>query len=289
MTSISSVSTSYFNKYKKPKDQKEIQSSTSKINSSIENNIIEIKNFYLNYLISILKSSLIDGINSLFDDIVKTRDKKNISIETIELFKQALKSINSFNSTQKINLAIKIKDNIKTPDLLDKTIKAVIKSYIILLSFNSSNKVINNIKEKYYKQVDTQEFIYRCYVEFSQLIFFNTDIFIKYHNNIYNYSEPLNNIVNSAIESAIFKMLPMTDIINNYLNYNDEEPVQNTNLLIDISKFIITKLNKSIEDNTNKILKLISNQSLLSNDIQIDSLSEHKTITIPINNPMNNN
>lgn len=278
MSTTSSISVSYFNKYKK---QKEIPKTTSKIYSSIENNIIDIKNFYLNYLISILRSSLIDGINSLFDDIIKTKDKKNISIETVELFKQALKSISVFTPTQKINLAVKIKDNIKSPDILDKVIKSVFKSYIILLTFNSTNKIINNIKEKYYQQIDTQEFIYRCYVEFSQILFFNTDIFIKYHNNTYNYSEPINDIVHSAIESAIFKMLPMTDIMNNYLNYNEEDPTQNTNLLIDISKFIITKLNKSIEDNTGKILKLVSNQPLLSNDMQVNSLSEHKTIVIP--------
>lgn len=278
MSTTSSISVSYFNKYKK---QKEIPKTTSKIYSSVENNIIDIKNFYLNYLISILRSSLIDGINSLFDDIIKTKDKKNISIETVELFKQALKSISVFTPTQKINLAVKIKDNIKSPDILDKVIKSVFKSYIILLTFNSTNKIINNIKEKYYQQIDTQEFIYRCYVEFSQILFFNTDIFIKYHNNAYNYSEPINDIVHSAIESAIFKMLPMTDIMNNYLNYNEEDPTQNTNLLIDISKFIITKLNKSIEDNTGKILKLVSNQPLLSNDMQVNSLSEHKTIVIP--------
>ena len=278
MSTTSSISVSYFNKYKK---QKEIPKATSKIYSSVENNIIDIKNFYLNYLISILRSSLIDGINSLFDDIIKTKDKKNISIETVELFKQALKSISVFTPTQKINLAVKIKDNIKSPDILDKVIKSVFKSYIILLTFNSTNKIINNIKEKYYQQIDTQEFIYRCYVELSQILFFNTDIFIKYHDNAYNYSEPINDIVHSAIESAIFKMLPMTDIMNNYLNYNEEDPTQNTNLLIDISKFIITKLNKSIEDNTGKILKLVSNQPLLSNDMQVNSLSEHKTIVIP--------
>ena len=278
MSTTSSISVSYFNKYKK---QKEIPKTTSKIYSSVENNIVDIKNFYLNYLISILRSSLIDGINSLFDDIIKTKDKKNISIETVELFKQALKSISVFTPTQKINLAVKIKDNIKSPDILDKVIKSVFKSYIILLTFNSTNKIINNIKEKYYQQIDTQEFIYRCYVELSQILFFNTDIFIKYHNNAYNYSEPINDIVHSAIESAIFKMLPMTDIMNNYLNYNEEDPTQNTNLLVDISKFIITKLNKSIEDNTGKILKLVSNQPLLSNDMQVNSLSEHKTIVIP--------
>lgn len=278
MSTTSSISVSYFNKYKK---QKEIPKTTSKIYSSIENNIIDIKNFYLNYLISILRSSLIDGINSLFDDIIKTKDKKNISIETVELFKQALKSISVFTPTQKINLAVKIKDNIKSPDILDKVIKSVFKSYIILLTFNSTNKIINNIKEKYYQQIDTQEFIYRCYVELSQILFFNTDIFIKYHNNAYNYSEPINDIVHSAIESAIFKMLPMTDIMNNYLNYNEEDSTQNTNLLIDISKFIITKLNKSIEDNTSKIIKTVSNQPLLSNDMQVNSLSEHKTLVIP--------
>ena len=66
---------------------KSLQKSTSKNYSSVENNIVDIKNFYVNYLISVLKSSLIDGINGLYDDIIKTKETKSISIQEIKMFK----------------------------------------------------------------------------------------------------------------------------------------------------------------------------------------------------------
>ena len=226
---------------------KSLQKSTSKSYSSVENNIVDIKNFYVNYLISILKSSLIDGINGLYDDIIKTKETKNISIQEIIMFKQALKDISVMEKTEKIKMVVQIKDNTKTGEMLGSLVKAVFKSYIVLLTFNSTGKVVNSIKANFHNRIDISEFIYRCYLEFSTLIFFNTDIFIKYHNNIFNYSEQINEMVYSAIETAIYKMLPMSDIISNYINNSDSKEQNNNSILVDISKFIISKINKNTE------------------------------------------
>lgn len=226
---------------------KSLQKSTSKSYSSVENNIVDIKNFYVNYLISVLKSSLIDGINGLYDDIIKTKETKSISIQEIKMFKQALKDISFMEATEKIRMLVQIKDNTKTGEMLGNLVKAVFKSYIVLLTFNSTGKVVNSIKENFHNRIDVPEFIYRCYLEFSVLIFFNTDIFIKYHNNIFNYSEQINEMVYSAIETAIYKMLPMSDIISNYINTSSSSEQDNNNVLVEISKYIISKVNKNTE------------------------------------------
>ena len=64
-----------------------LQKSTSNCYSTVENNIVDIKNFYVNYLISILKPSLIDGIKGLFEDVIKTKESRNVYVQDLKLFK----------------------------------------------------------------------------------------------------------------------------------------------------------------------------------------------------------
>lgn len=242
------------------KKNKQVQKKVSKTISTVENNIVDVKNFYMNYLISILKPSLIDSINSMYIEIVKTKDQKNISIQEMKLFKESLKNIAFLDRSKKLKILIQIKDNTNSRDILDKSIKALIKSYVILLTFNTTNNLVKKLRDDFYKQVDISEFIFRCYVEFSLLIFFNTDIFIKYHHNQFNSSEQINEMVCSAIETTLYKILPMTDIINNFID-NEDSTIQNDNkLLIDVSKYIISKISKqteNLDEKINNILKFI--------------------------------
>ena len=157
-----------------------IQSQTSNNYSPIENNNVDIKNFYVNYLITILRPSLIDGLITLYNDVVNIKNKNNLSV--IDLFKESLKNIKFLKQNQITALVIKIKDNTQSTELLDKTIKAVVKSFIILLTFNNSNKTVKLLNEEYHEKINTNEFIYRCYVEFSQSIYYNIDVFLKYYN-----------------------------------------------------------------------------------------------------------
>ena len=239
------------------KKNKQVQKKVSKTISTVENNIVDVKNFYMNYLISILKPSLIDSINSMYIEIVKTKDQKNISIQEMKLFKESLKNIAFLDRSKKLKILIQIKDNTNSRDILDKSIKALIKSYVILLTFNTTNNLVKKLRDDFYKQVDISEFIFRCYVEFSLLIFFNTDIFIKYHHNQFNSSEQINEMVCSAIETTLYKILPMTDIINNFID-NEDSTIQNEDkLLIDVSKYIISKISKQTENLDEKITNIL--------------------------------
>lgn len=271
------------------KKNKQVQKKVSKTISTVENNIVDVKNFYMNYLISILKPSLIDSINSMYIEIVKTKDQKNISIQEMKLFKESLKNISFLDRSKKLKILIQIKDNTNSRDILDKSIKALIKSYVILLTFNTTNNLVKKLRDDFYKQVDISEFIFRCYVEFSLLIFFNTDIFIKYHHNQFNSSEQINEMVCSAIETTLYKILPMTDIINNFID-NEDSTIQNDNkLLIDVSKYIISKISKqteNLDEKINNILKFIecikeNNSSNIENKMEYskNDLILTKTLT----------
>lgn len=229
-----------------------IPKQTSKTFSQFENNAIDIKNFYVNYLIYLLKPSLIDGIVGLYKDVENIKNKNGVS--TIQLFKESLKNIKFLKSNQIINFVVQLKDNTQSVELLEKTIKAVLKSYIILLTHNDSNKTAKLLSENYHSKVNINEFIYRCYVEFSQSIFLNVDVFIKYNSNILNYSEQINDLIYSAIETTIFKTLPISEILDSYLSSDSN----NSELLKELTKFIISTLSKVNNDNADKILSTIN-------------------------------
>lgn len=231
-----------------------IPKQTSKTFSSFENNAIEIKNFYMNYLIYLLKPSLIDGIIGLYKEVENIKNKNGVS--TLQLFKESLKNIKFLKSNQIINFVVQLKDNTQSVEILEKTIKAVLKSYIILLTYHSSNKTTKLLNDNYHNKVNINEFIYRCYVEFSQSIFLNVDVFIKYNSNILNYSEQVNELIYSAIETTIFKTLPMSEILDSYLSSDSNNA--NTELLKELTKFIISTLSKINNDNAEKILNTIN-------------------------------
>ena len=238
-------------------------SETYKNNNFISaSNYSDINKFYLNYLISILKPSLIDGISELYNDVLTLRNKNNIAFNP--MFKEALKNISYLKQNQILSLVIKIKDNTQTGDLLEKTIKSVAKSFIILLSDNN----INIVNKQYQEKINVNEFIYRCYIEFSQSIYYNVDVFIKYIKNINSTSEEINYFVYSAINSTIFKTLPMSEIMDSYLSKQEKK---DNEIMKSLTKLTITNLTKSINDNTEKILSQINNLNS-----QIDELKLNK-------------
>lgn len=242
-----------------------IDSETYKNNNFISaSNYSDMNKFYLNYLISILKPSLIDGISELYNDVLTLRNKNNIAFNP--MFKEALKNISYLKQNQILSLVIKIKDNTQTGDLLEKTIKSVAKSFIILLSDNN----INIVNKQYQEKINVNEFIYRCYIEFSQSIYYNVDVFIKYIKNINSTSEEINYFVYSAINSTIFKTLPMSEIMDSYLSKQEKK---DNEIMKSLTKLTITNLTKSINDNTEKILSQINNLNSQIDDLKLNKNS----------------
>ena len=58
---------------------------------------------------------------------------------------------------------IRIRYGSKHADIFEKLIKAVIKSHIILLTFNASGKKCKIVQEKFHEQIDCKLFIHKIY------------------------------------------------------------------------------------------------------------------------------
>src|SRR5579871_3696360 len=112
-----------------------------------ERNIVEIKNEYTSFLCNIMAPLLYEGIKKIYDKSVEKSNefiessKVNPNIEchpVLKIFQIFLKGVKNINN-QNIKAATnEIRNKSKCADFFDDLVKAVVKSYIILLTYNSS-------------------------------------------------------------------------------------------------------------------------------------------------------
>ena len=108
-----------------------------------EKNITDIKQEYTQFLVNILTPLLFDGLKSIYSDAIKIEGKivKSDTIRNpgvLKIFQGLLKTIPKFNSNEIENETIRIKNNSMCADIFDDLIKAIMKSNIVLLTYNSS-------------------------------------------------------------------------------------------------------------------------------------------------------
>lgn len=194
-----------------------------------EKNIVDIKNEYLTYLTDVLVPLIYEGIQSIynhaseqsrkFDEFVSDNaTAKNPGITKI--FQACLKDVPSL-SAGAIEIEVKrIKEFSRCSEWFDDLIKAVIKSYIILLTFNSSGKTCKLVNEKYHEKVNINEFIHKCYIECSVVFFNNPELFWteQSHETDQLCKKSAYKYIRQCIIDAIHKTLPIKLILQEYLS-----------------------------------------------------------------------
>lgn len=234
-----------------------------------EKNIVDIKNILLNHLVNILTPSLFDSIKSIYTHAIDLYTKNENKLLTIEIiFKICLKDLNKLSRISLENELKRIKEFTKSSSYFDNLVKSVIKSYIVLLTYNASDKTCVLVNEKYHKNVNILNFIHECYIELGTIIFNDPRIFIQCIKNTtdilnnkftiqeideiskYEFSK---NVLN-AIDKTIFKFLPIDKILNEYLknDYIVEETFEN-----ELKKELEKEQN--IEQISNNIEKIVTN------------------------------
>jgi hypothetical protein len=258
-----------------------------------ERNIVEIKIEYTNFLINMMAPLVYEGIKSMYDKSIEVeRETEQAVLQgtitenpgVLKIFQHFLKNIQTLNSQLIEAEYVRIRDSSKNADIFEKLIRATFKSYIILLTYNASGKECKLVNEKFHDKINIKDFIHKIYIESAKVLFLNCELFWHQYPTIEqqkNKRESIS-IIKEAIKEALIKVLPLNDIISEYLK-NDyivetEEIKENKvrKLLIDeeqpINFFdeeqkddqkdeLIEKLNKSvskldgiIDDNT-KVLE----------------------------------
>ena len=189
-----------------------------------ERNIADIKNIYLQQLTSILTPCMFDSIKNIYNRSCEIAKGSKMSIEYA--FKVCLKDLVNLSQQSIINEVSKIKSLSNSGSYFDNLVRSVIKSHIVLMSYNVSKEScpICNIR-KY--NIDINKFIHECYIELGNQIFNDPRIFIMCLKD----GEELNNIngnircgnkfdklVKKCISKVVFSFIPVNDVLVEYLN-----------------------------------------------------------------------
>ena len=95
----------------------------------------------------------------------------------VKIFQMYLKDIESLNINEIEKETIRIKNNSKCSDWFDDLVKAVVKSNIVLLTYNVSDKTCKLVEDKYHERINIADFVHKCYIECAR-VFYNNPEFI---------------------------------------------------------------------------------------------------------------
>jgi hypothetical protein len=193
-----------------------------------ERNIVEIKTEYTNFLINIMAPLVYEGIKSMYDKAIEIEKETEQAVlqgtvnenpGVLKIFQHFLKNIQTLNSQLIEAEYVRIRDSSKHADIFEKLIRATFKSYIVLLTYNASGKECKLVNEKFHDKINIKDFIHKIYIEAAKNLFLNPELFWHQYPTIEqqkNKRESIN-IIKEAIKEALIKILPLNDIITEYL------------------------------------------------------------------------
>lgn len=263
-----------------------------------ERNIVDIKTEYTNFLINIMAPLVYEGIKSMYDKAIEVEKETEQAIlqctvnenpGVLKIFQHFLKNIQTLNSQLIEAEYIRIRDSSKHADIFEKLIKATFKSYIVLLTYNASGKECQLVNDKIHEKINIKDFIHKVYVESAKILFLNPELFWHQFPTLEQQKNKRESIliIKDAIKEALIKVLPLNDIITEYLrndyiieteemkenkvrqilieedkpqiNFFDDEPIKdeqkddkNDELMDKLNKSV-TKLDMIIDDNTKEL------------------------------------
>lgn len=194
-----------------------------------ERNIVDIKNEYTIFLTNIMTPLLYEGIKLIYNEAVVMEKKfiESIKIDpnvknpgVFKIFQIYLKDIPKLNNHSIEQEANRIINGSKCAEWFEDLIKAVVKSNIVLLTFNASEKKCKLINEKLHENIDVKTFIHKCYIECSRVFYNYPELFWHGFNtlDIKRNQREAHDLIKEAIIEAIRKMLPIKLILEEYLS-----------------------------------------------------------------------
>lgn len=213
-----------------------------------EKNIVDIKNEYTTFLINILTPSLYEGLSSMWKLAIKSEKRYQINPDTknpgvLMLFQRILKDVKTWNNQLVENVTSEIRIESRCAEWFDDLVRAVIKSHIVLLTYNSHEES-DIVKSKFHENVEIPNFIHKCYISCAVSLYNMPDLFRQDYLPLEIKKNQLKicKIINESIKMAIRKVLPMNLILKEYLN-NDYQNVDFTNKMthgeyVDVEKML---------------------------------------------------
>jgi hypothetical protein len=216
--------------------------------------IVDAKDIYTDYLLNILTPLIYEGLYSLYIQARKynkqaeEKEKKNSAFKNpgIKYFFQEL--LNLFKDMNVINTeeeALRIKNNCGCAEIFDDLIKAVIKSHISVLTCTvKDSKLIKD--NKIHESINIAGFIHKCYVESIKFIYEMPELFDSGKKN----QQIILYYIKLGIKNAIKNILPMRQILEEFLNSNYDAVIESQ--IEKIQNIVIESIKKEKEKEKEK-------------------------------------
>ena len=230
--------------------------------------LVEAKIEYTKTLVSMLSSSILEGIQSIYDDS-KTFCDKNRNNKFLITFQHNLSEIPKWNQTIISDEYARIV-NKSNCDWLEDLITAVfISNAKVLTSIknNESNKTLN------LKIPKGEHFIHKSYIECARVFWKNPYLF--YHKNT-DIEQQKNlreaeKIIYNTLEDTVRKLLPVKAILQEYLGNNfEDDDIDNENIENILSNNQKNNIKKMVQKDIESVIKECSNDNIVE-DIKNDT------------------
>lgn len=211
-----------------PNERNTVDMKSEYIPHYYERNIVDIKYEYTAHLFDILVPRLYEGICMVYERAQKHHAKyekliqmnSNIKQQSIVVwFQKCLQDVPNITTTGMEQELKRIKEKSMCSDIFDTLVMAVIKSYIVLLTYNASGKTCRLVVEKYHDKINIVDFIHKCYIECAQSFHNNPELIMETKDPELLRIQKDNSykVIKKAIVNAIHKVLPMREILDEYL------------------------------------------------------------------------
>jgi hypothetical protein len=241
-----------------------------------EKNIVDIKKEYTDQLVSLLTPVLYEGFQSMYKRALTTESQyqkmaqtnPQVNVPSIMIvFQFFLRDLNKLSTHMIENEVTRIKNKSGCADYFDDLVRACIKSYIVLLTYNASGKTCKLVQEKFHETIETTTFVHKCYIECARIFYDHTDLFWhKYTTNEIKHNQRvIYQLIKVGITKALRLMCPMQSILKEYLNKDyieedEEEYIDNVTKFRNINDIVQrdlgqpNKKNSFEEDDMRKII-----------------------------------
>jgi hypothetical protein len=233
------------------------------------NVLVETKTEYTIQLINIIAPFINQGIQGIYNDTIKVSN----SGEELRSFQVALRHIPVWNDTIITGEKNRIFAESGCAELLERLLKAVIKSTIMILT-NTPPEKKHELKINF--TLDFSQFLHQVYIESARVFF--QDPFIYFHKcpqiEIKRNQKQAMIMIKEAIAEAIRKMLPMNLILHEYLGDSYTESATN------ITKKEMADVEKVMTEQDKARLTTLLDKEKKDDDVKYQLVKEKDIINI---------
>lgn len=245
-----------------------------------EKNIVDAKDIYTDYLIGAITQAIYDGFKLIYNDAINMENQyiegSKISSEiknpgVIKIFQYYMLDIRKWSDSMIDTETQRVRHESGCADIFDDLIKAVVKSNIIVLTYNASKKTCKIVLEKLHEKIESKFFIHSCYLECMRILVNHPTLFYHDFPNIVlkDNERKIYQLIIKGIKRGIQRVLPMRKILTEYLSkdYIEEE---DSDTYYKIKNMLKNK-NMNHDEGGRMVLIESSETSAINNFVELDN------------------